>query len=621
MWEVGAGHLPPGLTLDRKRGLIRGTPSEAGGFAFTLQATDAGHAVASQRLELEIAAYALDAYGGLAGVPCPSGRKPHFYAERIGRDWRLCTPAGHVFWMSGVYHVDASDSGADDQGIVLSNLVAQKYAAGPARNASLNWALASVRRLKSWGFNTLAEYANAWTLPVAVHSDWGTEDNTIPQKMPFVAFAAPSLYSMSNSGGYAKGPVKDLIAGVKTSVYEGYRSQSVDFWDPNFAQWFRADLANDHWLHESIAGPHNEYLVEFTVDDTDNLQGFGAGPDFVTTDQGVIATGYGQVHLGWVILVTEPVQSAGHGVSYTDTTVYSKKELGVWLSARYHGDIAGLNAAWGARYTSFGSNGGWGHGTGLLDEDGTCPARTSHCWVPKDSFTLNGAAPQMKRDLDDFLKHHAEKYFSTIRNILREAAPGVLYGGPTVLGTWGAPPRREILEAASESVDILGLSTTPPMCSNCTDIPQRIDFCARYGGDKPWISWEGFQAPADSYLSKAARRTDRLKTQAQRGQLYQKRIQQLLENRDTGGTSHLVGFKWWELYDNRGEQGNWGLITRRDDPYDGEAAAVMPGADSWGYPTGCLPEFGCEKGSYGDFLGAVRKANLDALKILAGSPR
>ena len=181
----------------------------------------------------------------------------------------------------------------------------------------------------------------------------------------------------------------------------------------------------------------------------------------------------------------------------------------------------------------------------------------------------------------------------------------------------GSPPRKQILQAAAQYVDVLVTASIPPVCSNCTDIQQRIDFLAQYGGDKPWVNWEGYWADADSYMSPYASAGAFLTTQAARGQMYQQRMNEFLKTADSGGTYHLAGLKWWELYDNRGEQANWGLITRRDDPYDGVAATTKSGVDQWGYPTGCLTSFGCEWGSYGDFITPVMRANRKALGVIA----
>jgi hypothetical protein len=83
------------------------------------------------------------------------------------------------------------------------------------------------------------------------------------------------------------------------------------------------------------------------------------------------------------------------------------------------------------------------------------------------------------------------------------------------------------------------------------------------------------------------------------------------------GTHHAVGLQWWDMYDMRGEQTNWGLLDLRDNPYDGVSATKATGADSWGYPTGCVVIAGCEQGNYGNFITPVTNANFGALRSIA----
>jgi len=257
-------------------------------------------------------AQTLDQYGGSKSIPCSAGAKPHFYTEKINNRWWLCTPAGNAFFMKGVYNVDMNDTTPDYQGVALSSVIATKYASGATTNSTLNWAAQTVKRLQSWGFNTLGEYASAYTWPVFTDSRWGTPDSTIPAKMPYIVLIRPSWYSLFNQQGFASGPVKDLVNGIKTSVFSFYRSQSADFWDPRFAEWFQAALAKDVTIRAGYAGPNNDYLVGFDIDESDNIQGYGAGPDFLTAD--ISVTGFiddhTNPHLGWFVLVTAATQSA-----------------------------------------------------------------------------------------------------------------------------------------------------------------------------------------------------------------------------------------------------------------------------------------------------------------------
>jgi hypothetical protein len=81
------------------------------------------------------------------------------------------------------------------------------------------------------------------------------------------------------------------------------------------------------------------------------------------------------------------------------------------------------------------------------------------------------------------------------------------------------------------------------------------------------------------------------------------------------GSYPVVGFDWWDLYDMDGQQANWGLLTPRDNPYDGKSATITGnGKDQWGYPTGS------EAANFGDFLTNVTSANSNIYAAMIAAP-
>ncbi len=558
----------------------------------------------------------LDAYGGSTAIQCPGGPKAHFYTQKISNRWWLCDPAGNAFFMRGVYDVAWQDSST------LTDAVSRKYATGSNSNWEANWGLQSVRRLMLWGFNTLSEYSSEYTWP-GMPANWKTSDGTMPQKMPFLCYENPSSYSLTNDSGYASAPVKDILNGVKSNIYTGYRSHVIDAFDSNFGAWLAGSLQND-WATGVALGLHNDYFIGFDMDESDDTMGLRAGPDFETVDDsytGQLAAGFDTPSTAWLVLVTDPMQTSNHslGLSYSNATVFSKQAMATYFSGEYSGNIAALNAAWGSNYSSFatadpggagaiqkGTYVSFGTGSGLLDEDGTCPSRSAHqtCWVGTDPINLNGETAAMQADMSGFFSYWLDQYFGAQKTQYSRYAPGYLL--TQEIGGWGAPPRKEVLTEAAKYVDIFTLEEIPPYpCSNCTDAQARINFTAQYGGDKPWVNWQGFIAQADSYMSAypGGSGTAAFTTQPERGAGYQTMVSTFLNAADANGTYHIVGIEWWGMYDMISQQTNWGLLTPNDNAYDGREAIIATGTDQWGYPTGG------EAANYGDFVDSVQSAN------------
>ncbi len=555
----------------------------------------------------------LDQYGGTTSVQCPSGAAPHFYTEKIGSRWWICDPAGNGFFLKGVYNVIPNGNNAQ------TTFIEDKYAAGPLSNWEANWALEQVHRLQAWGFNTVADYSIAELTPAETDPAWGTGDNSIPVKMPFSVAEEISHGAFQNINGCGiSSPIKDILNGVG-SVYTGYRYNFGDYFDPHFGTCVANILANDTWgLQQAVKSHYNNYLLYITIDESDQTGMLDQGPDFSSiSDTGQVGSGPNpSAHAAWITLVSAPTQTSNssQGVTYSNTTVYTKQALETWLATRYSNNIAALDSAWDSNYSTFGASGaGWGIGSGILDENGTCPSAASGqtCWVG-NVYTLAGETSAMQSDMNAFYVYYLDQYFSVLTAQFHSAAPGVLL--QMQLGGWGAPPRKEVLTEAAKYLTLPIIGNVPSWpCSNCTDLQARIDFTAQYLGDLPWVNWEGFWAQPDSAESiYAASNPGAFSTQADRGASYQAMVAAFADASDTPtGTYHVVGFDWWAMYDANSQESNWGLLTPHDNPYDGRSSTISgDGNDHWGYPTGG------ETGNYGDFMDDVTAANIGVFSLM-----
>jgi hypothetical protein len=562
------------------------------------------------------AAQQFDRYGGLTSVNCtaPAAR---FYTQKLGDRWWLCDPAGHGFFMKGVAYVMPN---VDNQQIALNPI---KYATGPTSVWELNWSLEQINRLRSWGFDTIADDSYAGLTPNAVDPRWGTSDNTIPaaSRMPYTVINDTTRYILQNSSGCGTpSPIKDLINGVG-SAYTGYHYNYADYFDPHFPSCV-ANIVKTSGIHDAATGVHGDYLLYITIDESDQTGGLlsSTGQDFSSLPAGCNGSG----HPSWIVLATAPTQSsdASWNATYKDPVVYTKQAMSIWLVNRYHNDIRALDSAWGARYSTFGGNGGWGKGRGLLDEDGTCPSRqwTDRCWVG-DQYTLAGETPTMRADMGAFYSYYLDRYLS----VMRDAWHNRIYGAAGVLlqmqlGGWSTPPRKEALIEGARYLDLPQLASIPPppwACphSQCADAQRRVDFVGRYLGDHPWINWIGVDANPDSAESAYASGTDSpFSSQAARGAAYAGMMAIQLNTRIMATRTYpIVGFYWWSAFDMDSEKLNWGLMTPRDNPYDGRSARVAGIKDQWGYPTGG------EERNYGDLISSIKASNFSADRILAAS--
>jgi Putative Ig domain len=698
--------LPTRLTLPAANGQISGTAPQEDQQKARLTATDAKGVSGSNNLPTQAMRGTLDQYGGSTQAKCTKSTG-YFHLEKIENRWWFCTPQGNVFWMVGMFDM-GSDTHTTDLGTSYGVIAKRKYG-----DLDMTWGPQQVRRIKSWGFNSVAEFTTGWTWPIwtcgasTCPSEWIKNGGKQPVPVPMIVQVQPAVYSLSNLYNYAPGAVKDTMYGVNMSHWRGYVSVFPDVFDPNFGLWLEGEMTKDRIITSAENSP---WVIAWITDECDELNGLcGAGPDFPTNPPG-----HNQRNQGLVTLITSPVQTI-HPMgglvrsfeAYENPVVLSKEQLRAYLNKKY-GGIAALNVAWGSHYTTFGTTGtqitgekigagngvtreytatllhpkvsaysvalkvggklvggdcpawvgepvcaaggtgagkligdpsskpvvqagtiqytsgkiaitfvsppaqgaeisveyiyeGWGYGTGLLDEDGR------NSWIPSDPVRL-GANAEFNADMDGFLYELAKGYFSIVTSVVRKHAPHNLVFGPGVLGTWNGVADKNVLEAAAPYVD--GIGTT----IDYTRTQVELSYIATYLGDKPMIIWHGAHANADSALWRYANSIDTpcnpCSTQKDRAEFYTNAVNSFLNTTNTVYNDYtIVGFRWWGYLDSRAEKENWGLVSLQDNPYDGVSAAVAPGADPWGYPTG-----GEEK-NYGNFLDAVRAANLSWLKI------
>lgn len=530
-----------------------------------------------------LAGPSLDRYGGLVALPSRNGANGFFRAEKFGKRWMFVTPEGHAFWMRSVQNI--GDYFFPKNG---------KYPGGKPE-----WALQVRRRLKSWGFNAAGEYgaAELW---------FGKAE-----QMPFLFIFRPASNAIRNTGGYAREATKEIYANIPDAVYNGYRGILIDAFDPKYSEYAKAFFDSEYNLRSIPDGAKNSWLIGYATEDGDEWFGLTVG---VPPDTNVI-----KPHPGWAVLVSaDPMRRSANPGSYgtqeyKDLTNYSKRSLRDFLRIRYGNSLDALNAGWRSSYTSWDHDGGYGVGTGFLDEGG------HHTWVASrrpapagDWNTLDAMTAVARKDLDDFLEVFAEKLGSVAVNAIRARDPNHLIFSPDTMNQWGYVSRAPVLRAAAKWFDVLhvGYQEGPTFTAERLAAPlETYDITG-----KPMVYWIGFTANEDSSMWAHGDPfgVDHSPNQAARAQKYAAYISHLFNGYGTNGDYPSLGIDFWGWGDQGNENANWGLVSPKDNAYDGIEARVAVGKDPWGY------RMGGENRDYGDFLSAVRRANLSVdEKLLA----
>jgi Putative Ig domain len=665
-WALSSGHLPDGLKLDPNKGRISGRARQAGNFSFTVTAGDSAGTAVSRAFQLEVSDLAFDKYGGFAKKPSPKGASGFFRVEQFGHRWMLIDPLGNAFWSIGVGAVDPYDGGK-----TLKEALQQKYAPGQA--AFPWWPVVSqwARRMHSWGFNAMGVFSSTYSLPIGTYG----RPSGNPVQMPFVWMLRISLAAMKSNAG-----VKDLIYGTDTMGYRGWRAGPLpDVFDARFEQAARA-IAGANATGPPFSSPLNAtpWLIGLYPDQLDELFGFrnlrAANPGWIAATTSPVQTWnavrkalytdttvytkrvwgqwlqqkyrtIGALDAAWGSNYTTFGSSGqavfqesvgrGDGVRRTfDCTLVhpnvSPHSVSILVNDSPiagddgEGHIAGpgvtsgsVNYAPGAISMDFSSppaagasvmasyiSGGWPkhvtESAGLLDEDGTSP------WIGTDSNTLKATSPAVAADMNAFLSVLADQYFSSVIPPIRAAFPHNIIFGPTA---FQVATRPQILAAAAKYADVIPVSISPVDLteSGASAAIQTLYRATR----KPIVALTTVTANGDSPFAKYATAAGwDFPTQVRRGENYSESLAAAVGTEGFDGIFPVVGFEVWELADKPAERANFGLVTDLDNAYDGWEAVIARGADSWGYPTGG------EEANYGNYIGSVRNANLQAFKTV-----
>ncbi len=582
-YQVVTGSLPSGLALDTY-GNLTGQATTAGQAAFSVQVTDSSQPPQQQVFNYTLSAVIeLDSYSGLTAAPVP-GCVPsgYFQVMKVNGRWMFADPNCNAFYERSVFDADRL--------FILQQIMQSRYG-----NSTAAWANHSLERMTGWGFNAIDVYTSYYMLPVGTYNNQGAAI-----KVPFLLFL-PTLQQVLTSPqnvGLPE-PIKDICRGFDVNGYYFYCSNLVDIFDP---KWQTANI-NELAVQQSVfTGGFNTdpWVIGVSLGDTDYvfaIKGNGVGTYNVPA----------YPHPG-MLVATVNFQYTG----FQDNTLYSKYAWVSYLQNKY-GTIDALNAAWntGGFYTAFGDDGGFGNGTGVLDEDGRHTG-----WFGSDLhdryFTQIGVNPNLVVDMDAFLYQFAYQVYSVQASTIKSYDQNHLlvcgiFGGVGEGGT-----RLPVLQALKDSgcnvlvgnwnsyYPSLALSGNQAQY-DATGLPEYLWYAvgAQADSDVSGYSYPNYGVAFADYPN-----------QLTRSQQYASDQQAIFSAQGTNGDYYVLGTGFWSLTDNNSEKTNFGLISFMDNAYDGQCAVIAAGNNQYGYPCGG------EATNYGDFLDSVTQTNSSILQQL-----
>ncbi len=578
------------------------------------------------------------AKGGVYQTDAGTGPFGHYRLGKIGQRWVVVDPAGKVSYWRGLYrinsqldsHVFPAAAEAPQAGRSLSTTREAKYTGG-----GTTWAQATTARLKRCHYNAQG-----------IH--WQTGDVGLPVVNLGNKGREAQLAATATQAAGVTEPIKDIIKACKSS---GLAAQTVTaWWNRSCGDWF--DPKYKLYIDSSFGwnSPTKWYYqggVLFLHHDDGDYSSQFMGNGVANEVTYVVSENTGVVHTGMVALIgrltgitsqTIYLSSVPNTFS-TDTGNHTKQKLLDDLTAKY-GTIGALNTAWGTGgyYTAFGTDGGWGVGTGVADEDGlrprtwfgsNGPSTNVHVVGQNELFDSTQWNPNVKIDLDNMYFKIVEAYLKPVYDRIKAINPGILFAG-TTLGA-GFAVRTPVLQAVAKYQDLaLGGAYNiggTPLADNLRE-PATNLMRSRMKTPNPDVGYAGGRelplihtlynpCGADSALywdNTNNALSQQAQTQVARGQAHKTFVLQALNYRDAEGIYPYIGFMQWGFYDQIGEHRGWGIMSPNENLYDGGDYRVAK-------PDPYAPDrtIFTENRVYGDTLGLAGGTTLVRTDLIIGA--
>jgi F5/8 type C domain len=451
------------------------------------------------------------------------------------------------------------------------------------------------------GINVTTVLNSPWTMAVELgESDRYYGFQTAPSTEGFTTIPAGAASLNVGVAVVAADPWQSYYSHSSTpvlyTVNREYYAKQVGLYNFLTSRYATIAALNTAWgsTYDSFGTDGTNQTQSLGTGNGANLGPFAATLTFVP-DHGSVWVKVGGVVVAGIDDCCPPTTTnnlAGPTVG-SGTVNFSTKAITITFSA---GNAPGNGAAITADYYT----GGWGHGNGVMDEDGR------NTWMPHNGGgyewgTLAGLSAQMQTDMLDWFQTYADKMFKVPHDAVKANYPNMMYWGAIGLSGYCNPPPRPVLKAAAHYLDVIGGANT--VCNQAQD-QAVLDDLATYLGDIPIDNGFSIVANVDSGASAnpAYCCFGLVATQNARGALYQTIVDKAFNQTVSiagpqNGTIPTLQVGFWAWEDDPVEVNNFGFVSSNDNAYDGIESlsygctvnlpnSCVPCVDPWGYNCG-----------------------------------